>query len=372
MASQEHLSERPALDGISCVGILLIGFLVLSTLSVAIARPAEDGADTAATPAAVTVTGPLFSALTPTRLARITATARATATATASASPTIVASPTATNTATLLPTATASLTVPPPATSTMAPAITAEPIVMATATRPLLPTPNGIYSQTLRVPILMYHYISTPPEDADIYRVDLSVEAAMFRAQMEYLVSNGYTAIDFYDLSLAITNKKPLPPRPVIITLDDGYRDAYDNAFPILRELGLTATVFIITELVDRNHPAYMNWDMIREMSAAGIRMEPHTKTHMDLRERSRDFLIYQILGSQQTLAAHIGYTPRYLAYPGGRYDDAVLEVMQDLGFWGAVTTMGGRWHGFEDRYEWTRMRVRYTTTLTEFADLVK
>ena len=77
------------------------------------------------------------------------------------------------------------------------------------------------------------------------------------------------------------------------------------------------------------------------------------------------------MLGSQETIAAHIGYTPRYFAYPGGRYDELAMQVLDELGYWGAVTTMGGKWHGYNDRFEWTRVRVRRTTPLPEFIDLV-
>lgn len=217
----------------------------------------------------------------------------------------------------------------------------------------------------------MYHYISRPPEDADNYRIGLSVALEQFREQMAYLAENGYQAIDFYDLSLAITYKQELPLKPVIITIDDGYRDNYENAFPILQEYGLTATIFLVTEFIDQGYEPYLTWPMVEEMAAAGIRFESHTKTHPDLRGQPRDYLIWQLLGSQQTIAVHIGYTPRYFAYPSGRYDDKSIGILKELDFWGAVTTLPGKWHGFPDRYEWTRLRVRNNTPLAEFIDLV-
>ena len=217
----------------------------------------------------------------------------------------------------------------------------------------------------------MYHYISVPPEEADIYRTDLSVEPDDFREQMKYLADNGFTTIDLYDLSLAITAKTELPPKPIIITMDDGYLDNYTEAFPILQEYGHTATFFIVTEFVDFGREGYMTWPMIEEMAAAGMRMEPHSRTHPDLSERDKDFLIWEILGPQETLAAHIGYPPLYFSYPGGRYDDETIQVLSELNFWGAVTTEGGKWHGFNDRFEWTRVRMRNTTHIAEFADFV-
>jgi peptidoglycan/xylan/chitin deacetylase (PgdA/CDA1 family) len=235
----------------------------------------------------------------------------------------------------------------------------------------LLPTPNSNISKTVNVPILMYHYVSIPPDGADKYRRDLSVRPDRFRAQMAYLHQNGYTTIDLSELSNAIVNNTQLPEKPIILSFDDGYIDIYENAFPILHEFGLKATFFIATGFIDAANPNYMDWTMIAEMSRSGMQIEPHSKTHLDLRDRERPFLIYEILGSQETIEAHTGQKPRYFAYPSGRYDDAVIDVLQELEFWGAVTTAAGNWHGFEDRFEWSRMRVRHDTTIAEFIDLV-
>jgi peptidoglycan/xylan/chitin deacetylase (PgdA/CDA1 family) len=217
----------------------------------------------------------------------------------------------------------------------------------------------------------MYHYIGYAPDPEDDLRQRLTVSPENFRAQIAYLATNGYTPIDLYTLSRAITGQELLPEKPVLITVDDGYVDAYQYAFPVLQEFGFTATFFIVTEFVDFNYPAYMNWDMIEEMASAGMRMEPHTKTHPDLRNHDRAFLIYEILGSLQTLEAHIGYRPRYFAYPGGAYDEFSIEILQELDFWGAVITLGGKWHNYDDRYEWRRLRVRHDMPLAEFIDLV-
>lgn len=282
--------------------------------------------------------------------------------------------PTATATATSRPVIPATLTLPPtitpPPTLAITPTETASPL--PTATLPPLPTPNGSYSQTVRVPILMYHYVSNPPADADEVRLDLTVIPANFQAQMAYLAANGFTPIDFYQLSLAIVGKQTLPAKPIILTFDDGYLDMYENVFPVLGQHGFGATFFLITELIDNQNPVYITWQMAEEMAAAGMRMEPHTKTHIDLSEQDEATLIWQILGSQQTVAAHIGYMPRFFAYPAGRYDDNTIAILAQLDFWGAVTTEFGKWHGFNDRYSWTRVRVHGNTTLAAFADLVE
>lgn len=259
------------------------------------------------------------------------------------------------------------------AASPPTPEVTGQPVVAAAVepTREPLPTPMGVYSWTLKVPILMYHYVSTPPADADKYRTDLSVTPEQFRQQMAYLKDNGYTTVDLYDLSRAIVSQIELPEKPIILTFDDGYLDNYENAYPILQEHGFAGTFFVVTEFIDKQRAGYMTWPMVEEMAQGGMRFESHSRTHPDLREMSRDRLIWEILGSQETLAAHLGYTPRYFCYPGGWYDEATIQMLQELDFWGATTTQNGSWHGFDNRFEWRRVRIRNTTSAGEFARLV-
>lgn len=272
------------------------------------------------------------------------------------ASPTPLPSPTPIPTATPVPTETPSPT----------------PTPDYSPTPPVWPTPFNDISRTVRVPILMYHYVSTPPEDANNYRIDLSVEPDALREQLTYLAENGFTSISLYDLSLAITNKKALPEKPIILTFDDGYLDNYENAYPLLEEFGFTATFFVITDFVDQNNPNHMSWDMLRELFAAGHSIENHTLNHPDLAQLTRDGMYGQIARSQQVIAEQIGHTPRYLCYPAGRYNETTIEVLEELDLWGAVTTRGGMWHGFDDRYEWRRVRVSYDTSLADFARAVE
>lgn len=384
MGQSQAERARTGIDGIGCVGLLMLVTFIAMGVSALIDRPdpsevaAADGMGVAPTTAVETraVAGLASTAtLTPSNTATPLPSFTPIPTLTPTDLPAFVPMALADSEATAIVSAAESAT-PLPATSTPVPTViiptaTTTPSPTATPT-PLLPTPSGTYSLTVRVPILMYHYVSDPPEGADKYRVDLSVSPANFRAQLQYLADNGFTTIDLYELSLAITGKRSLPPKPVILTFDDGYLDQYTNAFPMLQEFGFTGTFFIVTEFVDAANPAYMSWEMIEEMAAAGMHMEPHSRTHADLSEQPRDVLIWQILGSQETLAAHIGYTPRFFCYPGGRYDEDTIAILEELDFWGAVVTAGGKWHGFNDRYEWKRLRMRNTTTLPEFADLVE
>jgi peptidoglycan/xylan/chitin deacetylase (PgdA/CDA1 family) len=232
----------------------------------------------------------------------------------------------------------------------------------ATPTAQFEPTPDGV-ARTVKVPILMYHYISVPPADADIYRVDLSVPPDLFAAHLDRLQAEGYTTISLYQLLAHLTQGVPLPQKPVVITFDDGYRDVYENAFPVLRAHGMTATFFVITDFLDEQRPLYLSWDMAREMLAAGMSIESHSRNHFTLKGQNDDYLVWQALGSLETLQYELGVRPRFISYPAGDYDQRTIDVFKSANYWGGLTTEQGTEQSSEHPFELERIRVRATTT---------
>ena len=242
----------------------------------------------------------------------------------------------------------------PTDTATLTP--TATPT--STATPVPLPTPDGVM-RTLRVPILMYHHISMPPKGADAIRRDLSVTPEMFEEHLRYLRDEGYVTITLHDLCLALQIGYPLPERPIIITIDDGYGDAYTNAFPLLRKYEFTATFFVITGYTDEERAEHLIWEQIIEMDAAGMEIEAHGHTHPDLRNRTVDYLVWQILGAKQAIEARTHKSVRFFAYPSGKYDEQVIRVLQSAHYWGGITLHAGGEHRSDRMFELTRIRVQ-------------
>lgn len=194
----------------------------------------------------------------------------------------------------------------------------------------------------------------------------------MFRQHLQYLRDEGYTTISLYDLDAALVAGAPLPAKPVILTFDDGYADHYTNAFPLLREFGMTGTFFIITDRADHGSPGYLTWPQIEAMAAAGQSIESHTKTHPDLRGRSYDFLVYELLGSLESIRAHVDQPGRMFCYPMGRYDEAALGVVAGANIWRAVTTQHGAWHTTDNAFEMPRLRISYETGVNALAGLLR
>lgn len=275
--------------------------------------------------------------------------------------PTFTASPTRTPTLSPVP------------TDTPFPTDTPLPSATPTATSTSTPEPTPIEAGFSRVvPILMYHYISSPPPDANAVRRDLSVTPAQFEAHLAYLHQAGYETISMQELAYALSRQSPLPSKPIVLTFDDGYRDQYENAFPLLRQYGYTGTFFIFTEPIDTYNVSYLTWEMVTEMHQAGMEFGSHSYRHLDLSGRSVDFLVYEILGSKEAIEARIGEPVRFFCYPSGRYDALAIQVLESANFWGAVTTQFGAEQSFDKRFEMPRIRVRGNDTAEDLAHKLK
>ncbi|HLY24871.1 MAG TPA: polysaccharide deacetylase family protein [Aggregatilineales bacterium] len=231
--------------------------------------------------------------------------------------------------------------------------------------------PGPLLLRQVRVPILMYHYISDPPPGSDKYRVDLSVPPDKFAAQLHWLKDNGYQTIAPDDLYAALVGGRKLPDHPILLTFDDGYVDAYANAYPILQKYGFTGTFFLVTGFIDEGRPGFLNWDQVKEMSDAGMAMQNHSREHLDMRNRDHDWLVYQILGPEETIEAHTGIRPRFFCYPSGGFDDATIRELSAAGVVLAFTEIDGVYSYSDDPLRLPRVRIRNSTDLPTFIQLL-
>lgn len=242
--------------------------------------------------------------------------------------------------------------------------------VSSGAAEALAPTPDGVL-RTVRVPILMYHHISEPSTPADPLSADLSVSPQAFEEQLVYLKAAGYESVTLDDLALALQAGHALPPKPVILTFDDGYRDHYTTAFPLLCKYGYKGTFFVVTGRVDQGDPGYLTWEQISEMHAAGMHIEPHSYNHPDLRNQPIEYVIWQVLGSKEAIEQRTGEQARFFSYPAGQYDDQVVEVLRSLDFWGAVVVEQGAEHRSDAMFALKRIRVRGGYTADDLAQVI-
>lgn len=219
---------------------------------------------------------------------------------------------------------------------------------------------------SISLPILMYHYIRPLPSmRTDLLGYRLSVSPDDFRLQMDWLSANGYHTVNFNDVRAYFAGLRTLPPKPVVITFDDGYRDLYTTAYPILAAHRFTAVAYIVTGFV--NQSRYVTTDQILEMDRAGIEIASHTVNHADLGRLSFAACMNELVGSKLWLERLLGHPVLDFAYPSGRISPTAIVAVRQAGYDTAVTTMVSIVHSQADRYTWTRIRVGGGESLSDF-----
>ena len=221
------------------------------------------------------------------------------------------------------------------------------------------------------VPVLMYHRICdlTPDEAKSPLMRDLTVSPANFEHQVAYLQQKGFTCLLASDVEAALRERRPLPERSVAITLDDGYRDNFDCAFPILKRYGVPATIFLVTSTVDT--AGHLTWSNVAEMRPHPVGYGSHTVTHADLTSLSLDRLDYELRESKRVLESRLIERISAIAYPSGKYNGMVAERTREAGYLAGWKKGGGPVQPGADPYLLPRMRVKGSTNLDEFKRIV-
>lgn len=217
------------------------------------------------------------------------------------------------------------------------------------------------------VPVLMYHRICdlTPKEAKSPLMRDLTVQPAHFEEQVKYLTENGFTCVLASDVDRAVRDCKPLPERAVAITMDDGYRDNFDCAFPILKKYNMPATIFLVTSTVDTD--GHLTWSDIHEMRPHPVGYGSHTVRHLDLTTLPPDQLDYELRESKRVLETKLLERITAVAYPSGAYNDSVTKKARDVGYLAGWKKGGGPVQPGDDPLLLPRVRVNGYASMDDF-----
>ena len=194
--------------------------------------------------------------------------------------------------------------------------------------------------------VLCYHIVEAPAAPR------MHIDRETFRQHLRYLEMTGYNVIPLRHLYEYVTGKRAsIPKNAVVITIDDGWRSTYTEAFPELQKRKFPFTVFIYPNIIGKTSNA-LSWKQIREMSDAGVDIQSHSLTHPYLtkrRHRSKgekaygEWLANELAKSRQILEKETGRKVQFLAYPYGDYDDRVAEASAKAGYTAALTCDFGR-----------------------------
>ena len=200
------------------------------------------------------------------------------------------------------------------------------------ATPSVKPIATARPGQKIKLPILLYHHIAMRTPQDPYY-----VSPEIFEQQMDWLKTNGYNVVSMKEALEFLQGKIQLPEQAVVITFDDGDADQYQNAFPILKKYNFPATFFI--KLNSYNTEAGITTRRLLEMKAAGMDIQSHSVNHDSLAQLNDEELKKELVESKTRLEQDLGAVIDQLSYPGGAYDERVIQAAQAAGYKSAVTT---------------------------------
>lgn len=234
-----------------------------------------------------------------------------------------------------------------------------------------LPIPTGEVGHvsaapplTAAVPILLYHSIPDQAYAENRYQVT----AATFERQMQLLRRWGYRTISIQELVDHLYTGYALPPRPIVITFDDGYQNVFDIAFPIMQRNGFTGTVYIVANRL--NAEGFMHADQLNTLVQAGWEVGSHGMTHTNL-TLNHDQVRREILQSRLDLNQALGIKVNSFAYPFGEVDPYISSKVYDYGYRSAVGVGNLIVHSSGTVFNLSRREVRADAAMGDFIDLL-
>ncbi len=215
-----------------------------------------------------------------------------------------------------------------------------------------LPVHANSGKEEVFLPILMYHGITEEPKRIGTF----VISAQMLEEDLKYIQKEGYQTVTMDEVIRYVKQGEPLPPKPIILTFDDGYYNNYCYAFPLLKKYDMKAVISPIgkytdmySEIEDRN-PAYahITWENIREMKASGLvefqnhsyDLHHYTDGRSGAKKKQGEslaaygkFLENDLMIWQEKMTMNTGYTPTTFAYPFGGISEASYEILEKMGF---------------------------------------
>lgn len=211
--------------------------------------------------------------------------------------------------------------------------------------------------------ILLYH---------DVARAEsvITTPVEVFRVQMDWLKQVGIEVLELSEVVNRLNADKPLPHKSVCLTFDDGLAGVYRHAFPILREFGYPAVLFLVTGYCSQTNDwpgqpqafqgmPMVSWEQVQELDTGGVTIGAHTINHPRLDQRSHIDLQNELRGANEAITACIGKPVEWFAYPYGRYNHQVRKEVQSL-YQGACSAHLDTIKRDSDRFQLPRIDAHY------------
>lgn len=217
---------------------------------------------------------------------------------------------------------------------------------------------------------LSYHIINSAIRDT------IAIAGEAFEQQLAYLNEHGYTTLSLAQAIADINGIQQAPPRSLLLTFDDGYADNAHVALPLLQAYDMRATLFIITGYIGQSNRwntracydvQHMTWDEVRHWHERGGDLGGHSHLHHCMTRLNAEELQETVLLNKRLLEQETGIVPRAFAYPYGRFNQDVIEVIRQH-YELAFATEGGAWNASAHRYAINRLTVSPMWSIEDFA----
>lgn len=257
--------------------------------------------------------------------------------------------------------------------STPEPSLTPQPsttpsptVPQPTSTPSQTPTPQWLYHEPGEVvaPILLYHHVEG---ESTLSRYQVSIPD--FRAQMQTLDKLGFTPVSISTLLTALLDGGELPEKPIVITFDDGHLSVYENAFPIMQELGFPGVFYIVANRINGS-PDFVTAAQLKEMIAAGWEIGSHSFSHADLTQ-NHAIAAKEIGESKTTLEKTLSTKVETFAYPFGTIDPFTAQKVSDYGYQAGMGLGKSKTHTWNTLFYLSRIEIYGYYTLENLKEIL-
>jgi len=213
-------------------------------------------------------------------------------------------------------------------------------------------------SQTvsIRVPILMYHYVEYVKDTRDTIRKSLNIVPSVFEEQIKTLKNDGYTFMTARELANVISAVSTLPKKPILITIDDGHWDVDTDILPILKKYNIKATMYVIPGFTGGSD--FMTKAQVEDVIKSElVEVGAHTVHHVSLKGKPLAIIESEVKESKKMLEDTYHINVSSFAYPNGAFDEASIKVVKDAGFTSSASTIPGIMQSDQNRFFLYRLR---------------
>lgn len=219
--------------------------------------------------------------------------------------------------------------------------------------------PTASPSANFRIPILMYHYIEYVKDKKDKLRVALNINPNVFDMQIKTLQDAGYTFITMADVAEVLDGEKPLPQKPIVITIDDGHWDLATDVLPILKKYHVKATAYIISGFLGGSD--FLTTEQLHTVITSGlVEIGDHTVHHIQLAGKFDPLVKFEVTQSKTDLEKEFHLHIVSFAYPSGSFDQQAIYETKNAGYKTAVSTIPGIVQNQNNRFFLYRIRPGY------------